>query len=117
MQTALSNAVARLEAVLTREIDALNGGYRIDLVETAGRKNQSLLELTRLTREVGPDMLDVPMRERLATLRSQLHENQSVLARHVEASHEISGIMARSLEAAESDGTYSSRPEFAGRVR
>ncbi|MEN3792701.1 flagellar protein FlgN [Fulvimarina sp. MAC3] len=117
MQTALSNAVDRLEAVLTSEIDALAKGRRIDLLESAGRKNQSLLELTRLTRGLSVDGLDGHTRERLAGLRQRLQENETVLARHVRASHEISAIMARSIEAAESDGTYSSRPEFAGRVR
>ncbi|MER0238833.1 flagellar protein FlgN [Fulvimarina sp. MAC8] len=117
MQTALTNAVDRLEAVLTRENDALARGSQIDLVETAGRKNQSLLELTRLTRGLTAESFDGETRARLTDLRQRLDDNQAVLARHVKASHEISAIMAKSIEAADSDGTYSSRPEFAGRVR
>ena len=117
MLTALTNAVDRLEAVLINENEALASGNRIDLMETAGRKNQSLLELTRLTRGLGVEDLDDHTRERLVTLRRRLDDNGTVLARHVKASHEISAIMAKSIEDAESDGTYSSRPEFAGRVR
>ncbi|EAU41514.1 hypothetical protein FP2506_13814 [Fulvimarina pelagi HTCC2506] len=117
MQTALHNAADRLEAVLSRESEALAQSNGIDLVETAGRKNQSLLELTRLTRGLSPETLDGETRERLLVLRRRLAENQAVLSQHVKASHEISTIMAKSIAAAESDGTYSSRPEFAGRVR
>ncbi|RFC62640.1 flagellar protein FlgN [Fulvimarina endophytica] len=117
MQTAFSNAFDRLEAVLARETHALENGLAIDLMETTGRKNQSLLELSRLARGVPAESLDAETRTRLALLRDALQTNQSILARHVKASHEVSGVMAKAIEDAESDGTYSSRPEFAGRIR
>ena len=52
MDLALSKAVDRLEAVLTAETGALASGTPIDLGEIAARKNQSLLEFSRLSRRM-----------------------------------------------------------------
>lgn len=100
------HAIGRLEAVLAKETDALKAGTKIDLNEVNGRKNQSLLELSRISRSMKPDAITPELRARLQTLKARLEANQLVLKRHVDASEEIAGVIARAIERAESDGTY-----------
>jgi len=107
MNTPHGKAVDRLEAILATEIEALRSGDPVNLAEITTRKNQSLLELTRLTRSLhGPDPA---MRTRLEGLKTSVEENRRVLGLHVKASHEVAGLISRAIAEAESDGTYSAR--------
>ena len=117
MQTALTNAVDRLDAILATETEALRSHQAIDLPEISGRKNQSLLELTRLTRGMTPDSLDKTLKAKLSVLKERLQENQKALEVQLHASRDIAAILAQSIKEAESDGTYGERPEFKGRTR
>jgi hypothetical protein len=106
LEAVLTQAINRLEAVLAGETNALRGNRRLDLGETSNRKNQSLLELTRIARGIDPGTVSDTLRERLDTLRARLEENGHVLQLHMEATEEVSGMISRSLADAESDGTY-----------
>jgi hypothetical protein len=106
MEAVLIQAINRLEGILAGETDALRGGRTADLAEATNRKNQSLLELTRISRGLDPQALTPVLRTRLGTLRDRLEDNRRVLSLHMEATGEISGIIARSIKDAESDGTY-----------
>lgn len=108
MEAVLTQAINRLEAVLAGETNALSEGRRVNLGEIANRKNQSLLELSRIARGIEPGTMSDGLRDRLATLRARLDDNGRVLQLHVEATEEIAGIISRSLAERESDGTYGS---------
>ncbi|MEF2550833.1 flagellar protein FlgN [Aurantimonas sp. A2-1-M11] len=111
MDIAFSKAVDRLEAVLTAETGALASGAPIDLGEIAARKNQSLLEFSRLSRRMPPrEKDDEPaFGDRLKRLAGLLEENRRTLELHVTASHQVSEMISRSLADADSDGTYSAQ--------
>ena len=110
MDLALSKAVDRLEAVLTAETGALASGTPIDLGEIAARKNQSLLEFSRLSRRMpARDDVEPEFGYRLKRLAGLLEQNRRTLELHVTASHEVSEMISRSMTEAESDGTYSAQ--------
>jgi flagellar biosynthesis/type III secretory pathway chaperone len=104
---ALAKAVDRLEDILAMETDALDRGAPVDLAEITGRKNQSLLELTRLARTVPATSRDPVLDQRLERLKDVVEANRRMLELHVRASHDISSLISRSIAEAESDGTYS----------
>lgn len=110
MDAHLNAAIDRLQATLIAETNALKSGEGLDFDESTGRKNQSLLELTRMSRGLNHRELaqNPEMRLRLEGLRRHIEENRRVIELHVEASREISGIISTSITHAESDGTYSS---------
>ncbi|MEX6504996.1 hypothetical protein [Jiella sp. M17.18] len=107
MTLPIEKAVDRLEAILTAEVEALRSGNAINLAEITTRKNQSLLEFTRLARGLSDP--DPTLRVRLEGLRKCVEENQRVLGLHIQASHEIASLIARSITEADSDGTYSAQ--------
>ncbi len=106
MEAVLTQAINRLEAVLAGETNALRAGRRLDLGETSNRKNQSLLELTRIARGIEPGTMSDTMRARMGVLRERLEDNRQLLHLHMEATDEIAGMIARSMAEADSDGTY-----------
>ncbi len=111
MENVLLQAIERLETVLLTETRALKSGAALDLAQMAGRKNQSLLEMSRLSRSITREQLSPPARARLDGLKANLSENQRVLSLHVAASRDLSELISESIRQAESDGTYdSSRP-------
>jgi hypothetical protein len=117
VEAVLIQAINRLEGILAAETEALRVNRAVDLGEVSNRKNQSLLELTRISRGVDPEVLTGNLKERLGTLRGRLEENSRMLALHIEAAGEVSGIIARALKEAESDGTYGSSVGGVKRVR
>ncbi len=106
MEAVLLQAINRLEGVLAGETEALKAGRVMDLGEAAARKNHSLLELTRISRGLDAATVTPELRARLGTLRERLEDNRRTLSLHMEAAGEVSGIIARSMREAESDGTY-----------
>ncbi|WP_185983572.1 flagellar protein FlgN [Aureimonas mangrovi] len=104
----LTQAINRLEAVLAGEMNALRSGARFNLGETSNRKNQSLLELTRIARGLDTASVSGELRTRLSTLRERLDDNRRLLQLHMEATDEVAGLISRSMAEAESDGTYGS---------
>ncbi|MBC8128985.1 MAG: hypothetical protein H7Y08_01535 [Rhizobiaceae bacterium] len=108
MEAVLIQAINRLEAVLAGETNALREGRTIKLQETTNRKNQSLLELSRISRGLDPAVVSPVLKARIGTLHERLDDNRRVLQLHMEATSEITGLIARAIAHAESDGTYGS---------
>lgn len=106
---ALRDAAARLSQALHRETTALKERRPVDMDELSDRKNQSLLELSRISRTVGRDTLDPQLMPVLHDLRKKLEENRAVLKLHLEAVQEIANVLASVIRESESDGTYSTR--------
>lgn len=106
MEAVLTQAINRLEAVLAGETMALQAGDHAGLGDIANRKNQSLLELSRISRGIEVSSMSDGMRDRIGTLRSRLDDNRRLLELHIEATSEVAGLIAQSIADAESDGTY-----------
>ncbi|TFF21690.1 hypothetical protein E3C22_13440 [Jiella endophytica] len=107
MYQAIEKAADRLEAILALEIDTLRGKASEPLSELTTRKNHCLLELSRLSRSLaGTADRDQRIDDRLRLLQKALKESQRVLGLHVQASREIGGVIAATISAADSDGTY-----------
>lgn len=105
---ALKNAIARLVQVLDRETAALRQRQPVDMDDLCDRKNQALLEISRIGRRLGRDAIVPELQPMLVQLRDKLDENRSVLKLHLEAVQEVAEILAAAIRDAESDGTYSS---------
>jgi hypothetical protein len=104
---ALKNTVTRLLRLLEQETAALRQRQRIDMDELSDRKNQALLELSRVGRALEREGADPELRPLLAELRATLDENRSVLHLHLRAVGEVADVLAAAIRDAESDGTYS----------
>jgi hypothetical protein len=104
---ALKHAVARLAQLLDRETAALRMREPVDMDDLCHRKNQALLELSRIGRRIDGDHVDEQLRSALAELRKKLDENRSVLELHLQAVSEVADILATAIRDADSDGTYS----------
>ena len=104
---ALRDAVARLILVLDRETAALRQRQPVDMDELCDRKNQALLELSRIGRRLDREAMDPEMQPLLAELREKLAENQAALMLHLQAVQEVAEILTAAIRDAESDGTYS----------
>ncbi|MFN3687059.1 hypothetical protein [Salinarimonas sp.] len=107
---ALLAAIERLEIVLDTETQALASLSLPELKELNRRKSLCLLELTRAARAYGEDAARAGMRPRLERLRATIARNQAVLETHLDAVRDIAQTIATSLEARDSDGTYSLAP-------
>lgn len=103
-------SLKRLEATVTAETEALLAHRPLDQDAANRRKSQSLLELTRLTRDLDADRIAPEVAHQLVRVRSALERNQEVVGLHLRAVEEISGIVSGAIREAESDGTYSSFP-------
>ena len=102
----LSDTIQRLEHLLDQETAALHGSAAIDLSEFNKRKDHSLLELTRAVRIVDIALINDPMRARFKGLQHRLEANRAVLKLQLDAVREISSIVGKAIQDAESDGTY-----------
>jgi hypothetical protein len=108
-------AVSRLEIVVDAETSLLRGNAPIKLDEFNHRKSRGLLELNRVMKTISPETLGAEGRTRLETLRGKLEGNIGVLQMHLTAVREVSTLISRAIQDAESDGTYTSRPALVGR--
>jgi hypothetical protein len=108
LEAVLTQSINRLEALLAGETNALREGRVVNLNELTNRKNQSLLELSRISRGIDPETLTPALTAKLGTLRERLDDNRRVLQLHMEAAGEITGLIAQAIADAESDGTYGS---------
>lgn len=103
---AFIRCVERLEQLVDRETQALKASAPLDFEDFNIRKTHALLEFLRATRSLS-GQASTAIETRLARLRARLAENSLMLDHHLGAMREISGIMIRTIETAESDGTYS----------
>ena len=99
--------VDRVEQVIDSETTALTQNRRIDLSVLHRQKRQGLLELSRIMRTIAGTGADAEAGRRLARLADKLEINRVVLDRQLRAVREVADIISLSLQASESDGTYS----------
>lgn len=107
---AVESALSRLEETLDAETAGLRAGQPIDFEEVNRRKNRSLLELTRLSRNLPADRND-ELRTTVERIRDKLSQNRRTVDLHVSAVREIAEMMSAALSEAESDGTYAMAPK------
>lgn len=105
------SCIDRLEQLVERETRTLEANGPIDFEEFNVRKTRALFEFLMASRSV-PAQASTAIRTRLASLQAKLAENSAMLAQHLDAMREIAGIMIRTMEMAESDGTYSGRSAY-----
>jgi hypothetical protein len=108
---AVIGCIDRLDQLLDRETEALRNCAPIDFEDFNLRKSHALLELSRASRSATP-LASTAIGARLMDLQAKLAENSLLLEQHLAAMREIATIMVRTIEMAESDGTYSSRSSF-----
>ncbi|ADZ72280.1 hypothetical protein SL003B_3861 [Polymorphum gilvum SL003B-26A1] len=103
----LHAAIARAQAVVEAETEALRRRAGIDLKSFEYRKSQALLDLDRARRSLPSEGLDRRTSEQLGMLRMRLDENMALLSTHMSAVREIADVIAKAMLEADSDGTYS----------
>lgn len=106
-EAGLRDIATRLAELLEQEIAALRAHQTIDLDENSDRKNQMLLELSRISRSLDGGTLDPALRPVLDRLRDRLDKNLAVLELNIGAVRDVAGILTSAIREAESDGTYS----------
>ena len=109
LRTAFLSALGRLEQIIDLETLALQQHSPADLKDFNHRKSHGLLEMTRAMRALEQLSSDPESLSGLERLRGKLEKNLSILESHLRAVRQISGIIARAIEADDSDGTYSAR--------
>jgi hypothetical protein len=100
-------AIARVHNTLDAENAQIASGKAVDFQEFNLRKSQGLLELTRLMPVLAGMEIDASLREALIELRAKLEDNRRILRVQLRAVQEVSEIIARTIQAGQSDGTYS----------
>ena len=98
--------VERLVATIDAENRDLEQGRRAKYAAYSQSKNQGLLELSRLVPALGAATAAGPLRDALAELHVKLETNRRALAVQLKACHKVSEIIARAIQDAQSDGTY-----------
>ena len=106
IHAAFSDIIARVETVIDQETAVLRENRAVELAEFNARKQQGLLELNRILRNFNHVELKRVDRDNVARLVGKLEANRQMLAHHLRAIDEISGLVSRALQEAESDGTY-----------
>jgi hypothetical protein len=101
--------IDRLERVIDEETQELRKQKVANLRDFNQRKSQGLLELSRAMRGLGDAARDRRLQGKLERLRAKIGENLAVLSMHLAAVQEVSAIISRTIQEAESDGTYSAR--------
>jgi hypothetical protein len=99
--------IERLEEIVEQETQSLQAHRHADLQDFNYRKQHGLLELSHIVRTLDPGPPHERVRERLGSLRKKLEKNSAVLQTHLRAVKEIAAIVARAIQDADSDGTYS----------
>jgi hypothetical protein len=103
----LMRAIERVQSALDAENTQIASGERVDFQAFNLRKSQGLLELTRLMPVLAGVEAGANVRTALLGLRAKLEDNQRTLRVQLKAVQEVSDIIARTIHAGQSDGTYS----------
>ncbi len=102
--------LGRLRAAVETENRDLGSRRAIDYPSHSQRKNQGLLELTRLSAALDSVRNDAAASAALADLSAKLEVNHRLLGTQLKAAKTIAGIVARAIREGQSDGTYSAHP-------
>jgi hypothetical protein len=100
-------AIQRVEDAIDAENAKIASARVVDLQEFNLRKSQGLLELSRLMPLFAGVQIDAALREALTSLRAKLENNRRILRIQLKAVQQVSEIIARTIQAGQSDGTYS----------
>jgi hypothetical protein len=106
-QAAFFEAVGRMEAIIDQETALLRENRAVELNDFNHRKQQGLLEINRILRNFSQFDIQRVDRDRIGRLVLKLEANRQILAHHLKAMDEISNLVSRAMQEAESDGTYS----------
>jgi hypothetical protein len=104
---ALLLAIERLRSALDAENAQIASRKAVDFREFNLRKSQGLLELSRLMPVVAGVETGPQLRAALVGLKAKLEDNRRILRVQLRAVQEVSEIVARTIQAGQSDGTYS----------
>lgn len=110
---ALPQLFKRLESALTIENEALRARSFDMIDDHIERKNHALLELRRAIGKLSEDEVRARAGHLVAGLRQAVKENHELLQRNMDAVRSISEIVRKSIQEAESDGTYSHQDAIA----
>ncbi len=105
-QSAFYEAIGRMEAIVDQETALLRENRAVELTEFNNRKQQGLLEINRILRNFSNFDIQLVDRECIRSLVRKLEANRQILAHHLKAMDEISSLVSRAMQEAESDGTY-----------
>ena len=100
-------AIQRVQDAIDAENARIASAKVVELQEFNLRKSQGLLELSRLTPLFADFQIDAGLREALSGLRTKLEDNRRILRVQLKAVQQVSEIIARTIQAGQSDGTYS----------
>ena len=104
---ALLLAIERLRSALEAENAQIASRKAVDFREFNLRKSQGLLELSRLMPIVAGAETGPLLRAALVGLKAKLEDNRRILRVQLKAVQEVSELIARTIQAGQSDGTYS----------
>jgi hypothetical protein len=107
---ALLPVLDRLRAIVEVENQELTRGAAVDYQGHSQRKNQVLLELTRMKVSLASARANPAAASALADLSAKLDLNQRLLGAQLKAARTIASIVARAIREGQSDGTYSAYP-------
>jgi hypothetical protein len=108
--SALLPVLERLRAILEQENQELGRGATIDYQGHSQRKNQILLELTRMKASLASARVNPTLAGALSDLANKLDINRRLLGAQLKAARTIASIVARAIREGQSDGTYSAYP-------
>jgi len=107
---ALLPILDRLRAVVEQENQELRRGAVVDYQGHSQRKNQVLLELTRMKVSLASARVNPKVAGSLTDLSAKLDLNSRLLGAQLKAARTIASIVARAIREGQSDGTYSPYP-------
>src|SRR5262245_2448623 len=90
----LHKAAERLEDIVEQETAALRSRKAVDFNDSNNRKSQGLLDLSRALHMLGDAVPSDETKDALRRLRGKLDANRDVLQTHLDAVHEVAGIIA-----------------------
>lgn len=105
-QTAFYDAIGRMEGIVDQETALLRENRAVELNDFNHRKRQGLLEINRILRNFSDFEMQLVDRDCIRRLVCKLEANRQILAHHLRALDEISSLVSRAMQEAESDGTY-----------
>ena len=115
---AILQVIDRIEAVLQEEEVLLSRSAFAEIDPLATRKNHLALELGHLIDHAGHSIGGgAVVKDALSRLGNSLAANALLLRRHMEATSEISTILANAVATASADGIYTSDYKSAGAGR
>jgi hypothetical protein len=106
-QAIFFEAIGRMETIIDQETALLRENRAVELNDFNHRKQQGLLEINRILRNFSQFDIQRVDRDRIGRLVLKLEANRQILAHHLKAMDEISNLVSRAMQEAESDGTYS----------